>query len=47
MVIGQVEMKMKHLLAGPSETTELYTQFIEAHNNQDVEAIGSFYQMIL
>ena len=28
-------------VAGPSETTELYNQFIDAHNNQDVEAVGA------
>ena len=28
-------------VAGPTETTELYNQFIDAHNNQDVEAVGA------
>ena len=28
-------------IAGPSETTELYSQFIDAHNNQDMEAIDA------
>ena len=28
-------------VAGPSETTELYNKFIDAHNQKDIETVGS------
>ena len=31
-------------VAGPSETTDLYNKFIEAHNQKDIDAILSSMQ---